>query len=244
MRLRRAFAVAAALAAAFAAAADRPDSAPSPLTLERLKQFDPPALARAVVAAAAARPDYSAVFERTERIDGALKGAETARVKLRSKPFSVHIKWTAGPNAGREALYVEGKWSGAMALCVNPRLPILYVRPDAKELEAYTRHPITQMGLGYLASRMVEQIEAARKAGTLEWTVIGPEELRGRRTFRVRRKLEEGGYRYWNLDAETWLPLRVWSTDAGGGLVERYEYRDIDFNVGLSDDDFDPDEIW
>jgi len=42
------------------------------------------------------------------------------------------------------------------------------------------------------------------------------------------------------LDAENGLPVRIMLYDGSGQLYERYEHREVEVNVGLTDRDFDP----
>jgi hypothetical protein len=51
--------------------------------------------------------DYQAILFKQERINGELQEQEVAYIKVRHKPFSVHMFFLA-PSKGRECLYVEG----------------------------------------------------------------------------------------------------------------------------------------
>ncbi|MCK4298453.1 MAG: DUF1571 domain-containing protein [Planctomycetes bacterium] len=40
------------------------------------------------------------------------------------------------------------------------------------------------------------------------------------------------------------LPIRVTTYDARHQLQETYSFKDLQLNVGLTDDDFDPQVLW
>src|SRR5205814_933470 len=74
-----------------------------PLTLRDLVQYaEPSRLALQEV------KDYTAVFTKTELVKGR-KIVQEMDMKFRTKPFSVYFRYRTGPEAGRQAIYVEGK---------------------------------------------------------------------------------------------------------------------------------------
>jgi len=208
---------------------------------------DPWVVVRNCVKGAKKLDDYTCTLELQERLLGKLRGVQTIASRFRRTPFSVYMKWTAGPYKGREALYVDGANDGMMFVYLGdwPRFRrVVRIRPDSAEIKSCARHPITVAGVHYLVRRMHEQYTRAAAAGTLRSRVDRTEKLDGRLTIRLVRELEDGGRRVWNVDAKIWVPVRVACWDKKGKLIECYWYRDLKPNARLDDEAFDPGEIW
>lgn len=101
-------------------------------------------------------PDYSATFLKQEKVDGDdLQELQTIQLKLRHKPFSVHMEWSEGGDVGRKVLYVEGQFDEKMQVRLGGSkgkvLPIMKLEPTGSLAMKESRHPITEMGLLQLA---------------------------------------------------------------------------------------------
>ncbi|HUV38156.1 MAG TPA: DUF1571 domain-containing protein [Planctomycetota bacterium] len=208
---------------------------------------DPMKLVEQCVEAAKDLGDHTACLEMQERLFGKLRPVQAIEGRFRRTPRSVYLKWVAGPHAGREALWVDGKNDGMLLVYLGdwPEFRrVVRLRLDSAETKQAARHAITCAGVHYLVERMHEQYVEAQRAGTLVSRVEGPETLDGRPTLRLVRDLPDGGRCVWNVDTEIRLPVRVETRDKTGKLVECYWYRKLKVDVKLDDAAFAPEEIW
>jgi len=191
--------------------------------------------------------DSTCVFLKTERVGGRILPTSTIELKVRRKPLSVHMRWLAGPHKGREVVYQEGRFDGKMVAYLGDLFgfdSIFTFSPTAAEAMQENRHPITEAGVGHIAERLYVQCRDARGRGDLRARYLGEERYLDRPTHKIMRVLEDGGYRYWNIDTELQLPVRVITYDRRHQLQEVYSFKDLQLNVGLTDDDFDPQVLW
>ena len=207
---------------------------------------DPTVLVRRCAEGIKKVSDYTCRLRKQERIKGKLRPEQDMDARFRMEPHSVFLRWTSKPYKNREVLYVEGKHDGKLLVYLAdwPVFKgVIPLRPDSNEALKDSLHPVSMAGIRFLVDRMVKQFDEAVDAGTLKAEVT-VEQLDDKATYRLTRKLEDGGKRHWNVDPETWLPVRVATYDKDGQLCETYWYRDLKINVGLKDNDFDPAEIW
>ena len=198
---------------------------------------------------------YTAEMLKQERVDGELRDAERANLKLRHAPFSVYMKWTEG-DAGREVLYVEGEHEGDML--VHPGgwrgrfLSTLSVDPRGSLAMSESRHPVTEAGLMNLVEKHLQHKIEDLDAGDVEATIREVEfDGKPARELAVTYGDRERNPVYHRaillLDVASGLPVASYnhgwtSIDRDGDeatLVERYEYRSIDTQTALGDADFD-----
>ncbi len=78
--------------------------------------------------------DYQCTFSKRERMNGVLQDEQVAIMKVRSQPFSVHVKFIAPRSvAGKEACYVVGKHNGKMRAKSSGALALVgYVTMDPR----------------------------------------------------------------------------------------------------------------
>lgn len=191
--------------------------------------------------------DSTCIFLKTERVGGRVLPTQTIELKVRRHPFSVYMRWLGPPYKGRQAVYQEGRFDGKVVAYLGDLFgfdSVFSFEPTAPEVMAGNRHPITEAGIGHIADRLCEQFRLARAQGTLRARYLGTERYLERPTYKIMRILEDGGYRYWNIDTELLLPIRVITYDARHRLQETYSFKDLRLNVGLTDDDFDPQVLW
>jgi hypothetical protein len=222
-------------------------------------EADPIASAKAAVAACKARfetvRDYTCTFIKRERIDGRLSGYEVMMMKARTSPSSVYFKFRQ-PNAGREAIYVQGRNSGK-AIVHDVGLGrlvagTLHLDPRSRRAMDGNRHPITEAGIGFMIDTVLEGWH--REMNPLDSVVtIRDRVLVNKRpsTMIICNHPQRAPHFVFHevrlyIDEELGLPVRFeaydWPRRAGEAppLVEEYTYTDLRLNVGLSDHDFDP----
>ncbi len=203
--------------------------------------------------------DYTCVFIKQERVNGKLLPEQTIFMKARKQPFSIYMKWVGEVNRGQEALYVAGKNDGKLKVHPGGILGIfnLNLDPEGGRAMNHNRHPITEAGIGHSLLLIREELALSRKNKEGEITAL--EKKAGEdsvfRCFRtvlpaekVKRGLKKASREEYYaaisevcLDIGSLLPVSIAIYDSKGELLEKYGYREIKCNVGLTDRDFDPD---
>jgi outer membrane lipoprotein-sorting protein len=190
--------------------------------------------------------DYTAVFHKQERLEGVLLPEETILLKFQ-KPLKVYMKWIKDPYRGREALYVQGDYDNKVIAHQGGILGLVTLSLDPRGATAMegNRHPITEIGFGYLLDGLRKDIQQALEHGDLEIIRIGEELFRDRPSTVVEaRSASRGGRRYYasrmvlHVDKELELPVGSAFYDEKDQIFARYVYTDVRLNVGLSPMDF------
>lgn len=191
--------------------------------------------------------DYTVEFHKQQRVGGVLYPEEQMLLKFK-KPFMVYMKWTGTIDRGREALYVTGQHGGRVLVhlggVVNYFAPSFLLHPTGVLAMRKNLRPITRSGLESTIMLLKEMCEKAKERGDLEVRYRGAGECAGRPTHRFERILPAGkGYpahrTLLELDRESGFPLSVESYGWDGELHEKYLYKDLRTNVGLTEKDFD-----
>lgn len=208
--------------------------------------------------------DYTAVFVKRERHSNQLSEAVTMDVKIRrelrvdgqkTEPLSVYLKFQK-PQTGREVIWVEGENDGKLIVHEGSGLQ-KYVRlnldPQGTIAMLGNRYPITDIGFGSLFRKLISRATEDRKRGTCQVEIYCHQEFAGRPCTVIEAKHSNpGGGSSHHLariyiDEEWEIPVKysayLWPEVSGGPPVldEEYLWQEIRFNVGLKDEDFDPD---
>jgi len=211
---------------------------------------------------------YTYTFVRCERIDNKLTPEEHILVKIRHRPFGVYMKWINDPelngnNAGREVLYVDGKYDGKFVIHLgpsdNPLFPFRthWFAPNDRLVRSRSRHPITQAGLKNLLKGLHAQFLLARKNGDLTAENVQVSEDRnlwfyedesGKQIIpyavKIVRKLPKRGDQYYckeltlHLDPATCFPIRAKTLDWNDSVLEIYTFKNTK-RASFTDADFD-----
>lgn len=191
--------------------------------------------------------DYSAVFRKKERVKDKLRPEEAVSIKFR-KPFQVYMKWLDGPL--KEALYVDGENNNkVVAHCDGTGANLTWkLDPKGSILMADNRHPITDIGFGFIINLMRINIPLALRHAELEVVRLVDENFMGRKTtvLEARFTPKEGRQYYatrvvCHIDKEYLLPIGIACYDERDALMEQYAYQDLKVNVGLNEKDFSRD---
>lgn len=199
--------------------------------------------------------DYTCVFTRQERMDGVLGAEQVAEMKVRTKPYSLAVRFgKPAAVAGMEELYVSGTRTGKMkyrpagAKGVNG---FQLVSLDDPKVLAENRHPITEVGVGATIDLLTSIATREKSLGNGLEVFTAEFQFAGKTTTRyeiLARRAHAHRYAYRMLvyvDQETKLPVRFEAYDAPkagtttGELLEAYSYTDQKFNVGLGDSAFE-----
>ncbi len=205
--------------------------------------------------------DYTATFQKQERINGKLTELQVMLMKVRHRPFSIYMKWLKG-DRGRQVLYVEGQNDNKMLVKFGgwkSRLPALKLDPNSALALAEARYPITKAGM----LQIVEEILPYRRrdlqnADKVQCLLQAGVEFEGRQCYACVVEYTDRNYSptyrksILLLDQETFLPVAVknftWPdlvehvdpNDVDGStLLEYYAFTNVRLNQQLADSDFD-----
>lgn len=204
--------------------------------------------------------DYTAELTKQERVGGDLSKESRIELKFRHADDDagisngIYMKWLSG-DRGREVIYVDGENSGKLLVHAGGWrariLPVLALDPTGTLAMGESRHPITNAGLLNLTQKWLDVRNADADRESVSYEVI-PTDFDGVSAHKFvvvyGDRAESDIYRKCELvvDTERNIPLAAvnytWDTAGNSDeqtLVERYEYRDIKLNAGLTDIDFD-----
>lgn len=206
--------------------------------------------------------DYTGTIVKQERVGGSLLEAQFLTCKIRQEqanestaPFSVYLRFLEPDSVrGREVIWVRGENEGRLLAHEGgwKNLTTLRLQPDSKLAMIGNRYPITEIGIENLLIKLLEIGRREMELGTCEVEVKHDLAINGRPTSLVliRQSERREGQRFYRaeiyLDHELEIPVRYaaydWPESEGSEplLLEQYTYTDLKLNVGLTDDDFSP----
>jgi hypothetical protein len=212
---------------------------------------------RSLANAHAAR-DFAFTFVKRELVAGKLTEHESMFMKVRNAPFSVYV-YTLGPKqeVGQEAIYVAGRNDDKIQVHVtgfrHKLVGTLSLAHDSAEIMEGNRYSMTSAGFVNMLSKIVRlyQKEMTEPATDSQVQVIPGAKVDGRvcTCVQVSHPAPRPSFVFQTTrmfyDDQTGLPIR-WEaydfpTQAGQAppLAEEYTYRNVQVNVGLTDNDFD-----
>ena len=194
--------------------------------------------------------DYQCIFLKRERFGGYLGKFEEIQMKLRTQPYSIYMKWLSGRYKGQEALYVEGKNEGKLLVHPGGLLGSItstfQLDPHDPLAKLNSSEPITNAGMGKTLERTLLHTLEEYESISLTMDEI-EDETSERSYYRItKERLDEDktadAYEevILYIDKELLLPLRILTYGWEGKLLGEYIYENVKINVGLSDEDFDP----
>ena len=207
--------------------------------------------------------DYTATLVKQERVNNQLLDVEYAMCKIRREhevdgktvPFSVYLNFLKPREiAGREVIYVEGRNKDritAHEAGILGRMTV-HLKPDSMLAMKGQRYPITEIGIETMVKRMIEKGERDREHGNCQIDFNRNVDFEGASctlitiTHDVHKDPFDFHIAKIYINDDTNLPIGYEGFDfpleEGGKpqLMERYYYRNMKTNVGLTDKDFDP----
>lgn len=195
--------------------------------------------------------DFTCTFSKEERINGIAKVEQEIEVKHMTSPFSVAMAWIKNPPIGDRVIYVEGKNDDQMT--VRPKSPLLQAltggavlrKPDGPEAMRNTLRPVSMFGFGRGMQSLLDVYRQAKQVGDLTTAFGGYADVAGQECLVLIRYLPaKDDYPAYKtlvyVDVDHLIPACIEAYDWDENLQCRYVYRDLKFNVGLTDDDFTP----
>ncbi len=209
--------------------------------------------------------DYTALFIKRLRIDGALQDRQFALMKIRNReskngniiiPMAVYLKFLKPSSVkGREVIWVEGKNSGKLIVHETGFKNLIRLKLDPTGYLAMRgqRYPISDIGLENLVRKVIEVGERDRKHGECEVrffknTKVGKSVCT---MMQIDHPIKRSYFDFYRarvfFDDDLNVPIRYaawsWPVKKGGQpvLKEEYTYTNVKLNVGLTESDFDPD---
>lgn len=207
--------------------------------------------------------DYTAIMQKQVRIDGELAPDAFMRCKVRHAretaygkvPFSVYTYFLKPERlAGQEAIWVEGANDGKLVAHPEGILNIkrFYLKPTEPLAMQGNLHPITDFGMRNLIAIMIRKGLRDRERGMCDVRIERGVMVDGHQCtlIEVTHPEPKEGLDYHKsrifIDDVRNLPIAyegyLWPEQPGEEppLLEKYYYTDIELNVGLTDEDFDP----
>ncbi len=195
--------------------------------------------------------DFTCTLIKQERIHGTLRKEQEIRVKHMVSPFSVAMAWTKNSPLGDRLVYVEGKRNNQML--VRPKSPLLQMlvgpsvlrQPDGPDAMRNTLRPVNMFGFGRGLKSLIDVYRQAKAEGDLK-TLFGEyADVAGRRCIVLIRYLPpKNDYPAYKtltyIDIDHLVPICIEGYDWDEQLQCRYIYKDVKFNIPLSEDDFAP----
>ena len=191
---------------------------------------------------------YTATFLLQERVDRELGPNQRLLLKFK-KPLKIYLRWLQGKHEGRQALYPAGVDGNELWV----RLPLLVgavtvsLDPQSPRARKDSRHAITDVGIGKLLDLISENASRGLQRGELTVEDRGqhaPFDRPAQRYILHFPTDPTKGYYCMtaliDVDRDYQLPVYAEIFDWHNQLIERYGYRDIRINPGLTDADFDP----
>jgi hypothetical protein len=196
--------------------------------------------------------DIEAVVLKRERIAGVLQPLIETQIKQRRDPLSFFWK-TVKPEPGAEMIYQANANDGQILLRVagpiGELVPTLRVDTDSPMLWTLTNHKFHDLSLWRMNRRMLDDVRRATGQEdtevSLERNTIHDGRAYDRYYIRIAdRHSQEFSYKLmvvW-VDSTSGRPVRreLYDWSDPPALLELFEIRDVRYDVGLTDRDFDP----
>jgi hypothetical protein len=198
--------------------------------------------------------DYVCTLTSQERVKGKLLERNVIQFKMKTKPFSVHMRWLQ-PDASKnqEVAFVMGKNGNKMRVKNNLIFKNIvgWVSVDVSDprVMEHSNHSILEAGIGSMIEQSLAQWQKERIIGKTNVTTQ-PYLFNNRQVYRVEltRTEKHAAIMYHRtvifLEKDSKLPIRLenygWPTtsSAQGDLMEEFSYVNLLFNTGLKDADF------
>ena len=208
--------------------------------------------------------DYKGLFVKRTRVDGVLPPLQYARIKIRNRklqnrtvttPMGVYMDFLKPSDVkGREVIWVEGVNDGNIVVHQGgmARFVTLNLDPNGYLAMRGQRYPITDIGIENLLIKIIEACERDRQHDECEVQIFRNAKVGGMvcTMVQVTHPVKRDHFDFYQarvyFSDDLNVPVRykswTWPTSSGGSPIiqEEYNYMKLELNVGLTDQDFDP----
>jgi len=196
-----------------------------------------------------ATANYKVDVKSQESVNGKMHPVDQFVLYKRRQPFAVRMEWSQGNEAGREVIFSPTETKGMIQIRMPKGLiPRISMSPDSPLVRAKSRHPITEAGIDSVVERLNETLSLSRKnapnAGQIAVAMVNDPTLGPLQ--RITHLTTKGETWVVDMQNDTGLPLTVHATDNAGQLMEHYEFRNYQLNLGdlQTASAFDPNARW
>lgn len=207
--------------------------------------------------------DYKATLISQVFVDGKIQPKKYLEVKIRHAhtyegkaiPFSVYTRFLKPEaNVGQEAIWVQGQNDGKLIAHTTGILNVkqFHVDPDGAIAMEGNRYPIREIGVRNLIVKMAQTAQKDRQHDECIVKIRRNVEINGC-TCTMLQAVHPKRHDHFDffiariyIDDERNIPVAyegfTWPEKEGGPakLLEQYYYTNIELNVGLTDEDFNP----
>jgi hypothetical protein len=190
--------------------------------------------------------DYTCKLDKRVRKKGVLHEDKAISVKYK-KPGHYYFRWGKGSARGREVIYVHGRNNNRLVAHPGGGLRFLTLRlnPAGRLAMKANRHSLQHSGMDKIIESVASDYELARKMGLEAIRSTGEGRFDGKAVWIVEGDFpSDSGYYARKvillLDQTIGLPVKISIFDGSDRLVEEYVFRSLKFNVGLTEEDFNP----
>lgn len=210
--------------------------------------------------------DYECLFTKQEMLASGMSAEQDIAIKFRSEPFSVVMTWERNPGLARRVIYVKDKWidddetdprARQQFLAQPGKLAALIVKSVKQPVNGVgakraARRSVDEFGFQRALELLVKYCKTAKSRNELKLEFRGESVFDGRSVWVVTRQLPYDGDEdpYPDRTADIYIdktyriPIAVYCYSNEDRkpehLLGKYEYRNIRFDVGLKDSDFEP----
>lgn len=234
---------------------------------ERLVRHDPlAALREARDRLTREQRDYACTFVKQERMASGISAEQELQIKFRPVPYSVVMHWIRNPGLARRAIYVKGRWRDEsatdpdlreLAVCQPGEVASLFVKSIKQPIHGTmakrsSRRTIDQFGFERALDLLIHYCDLAAATNELRLDYKGESYFDGRPVWVIRRHLpysadsttypDRTADIYIDKEYQVPVALYCYSDDerTPQNLLGKYEYRNVQFDAGFSDKDFEP----
>lgn len=199
--------------------------------------------------------DYSCTFAKRERVNGKLGDYQHIMLKVMHQPFSVYMRFLQ-PFPDREVVYIEGQNNGKMVVLeagFTRMLGKINLDPTGQRAMDGQKHPITDVGIRNLTSKLTKMWTEEAKFQECEVKVVPGRKVEGRPATMVQvvHPTARPNFKFYAtrlfFDDELKIPIHfdafIWPANPGANpeLEESYTYaKNLKVNTNLTARDFDP----
>ncbi len=210
--------------------------------------------------------DYTALLVKRELLGDELAEHSFIQTKIRNRklvngklvqPLSVYLKYLKPADVkGREVIYIEGQNNGNLIAheggFKGRFLPTVNIPPDGMIAMRGQRYPMTEIGVENLIVQLLDRGQTARKFEDAQCEFRKNARIKDRTctVFQVTLPTKHPELVFHQvqvfIDDQLKLPIRYiaydWPRREGEPLqvLEEYNYLNLKINVGLTDEDFNP----